>query len=162
MRPALDRRQLLGGGALLLGGYALAHLWGHRPLGAVESPFLGSSARTTLGAVFEALGPPGADVQPIVDGVDAFLGRGDPVVGEQLRLALGVLEHLGGAGPIGFSRFSRLDVDARRDVLESWRTSRIATKRQIADALRRVVLFTWYSLPSSWPAIGYDGPWVGR
>jgi len=158
-----SRRQVLGGGLLLIGGYALAHGWGHRPLEPVPSPFLGASARHTLGAVFEALAPDGASgLDEVVDGVDRFLSRGDPVQGEQLRLALGVLEHLGGAGVFSFSRFSRLDLAERRAVLESWRVSRVATKRQIADALRRVVLFTWYSLPQSWDSIGYDGPLVGR
>jgi len=158
----LNRRQLLGGGFLLAGGWALGQVVGHWPLGPAASPFLGASAHTTLLSVFEALLPEGTDAGPLTDGVDAFLANGDPVVGGQLRLALHVLEHLGGAGPLAFRRFSRQPRARRVEILEAWRLSGSATKRQIAVALRKVVLFTWYSSPASWASIGYDGPLVGR
>ena len=38
-----------------------------------------------------------------------------------------VLEHLGGAGPVAFARFSRLDRDRRRSVIEAWRSMLILT-----------------------------------
>lgn len=158
----LTRRQLLGGGLLLAGGWALGHVVGHWPLAPAASPFLGASAHQTLRAVFEALLPEGVDAAVLADGVDGFLAAGDPVVGGQLRLALHVLEHTGGAGPLAFRRFSRQPRARRVEVLEAWRVSGSATKRQIAVALRKVVVFTWYSSPASWGAIGYDGPLVGR
>lgn len=156
----LTRRQLMGGGLLLAGGFVLGHAIGHRPLAPVDS-FLGS-ARHTLAAAFEALLPSPERAEALAADVDAFLGAGDPVLSGQLRLALHVLEHLGGTGLFRFERFSRLSVERRAEVLEDWRSSRVGPKRQIGDAVRRVVLFTWYSHPDSWAAIGYDGPWVGK
>lgn len=157
----MDRRRLLlGGGALFAGGWLLAQAWGHRPMGALPSPFLGSSARRTLERALEVLLPDDAPVAEIALDVDRFLADGDPVVAHQLRLALGVLEHT--AGLPGFARFSRLDRGSRAAVLEAWRRSALGPRRQIADALRRVALFSWYARPESWAAIGYDGPWVGR
>ena len=158
----LTRRQLLGGGALLAGGWVLGQAVGHWPLASEASPFLGSSARHTLQAAFEALLPAEADAATLVEGVDRFLASGDPVLGGQLRLALHVLEHFGGAGPFAFRRFSRLPVARRAAVLGAWQRSAFTPKRQIAAAVRKVAVFTWWSSPASWPSIGYDGPWVSR
>jgi hypothetical protein len=155
----LTRRTLLGGGLLVGLGWATGQLWGHRPMAAIDSPFLGSAGRRTLEGALEALLPEGAAVETVAADVDRFLAAGDPVIGGQLVLALGALEHLGGAG---FRRFSRLSRDERTAVLEGWRTSALGPKRRIADALRRVALFSWYARPETWDRIGYDGPWVGR
>jgi hypothetical protein len=145
MNLPLTRRQLLGGGALLAGGFALAVAWGHRPL----------TGSGTLEAALDALLPEGAPVAAVAEDIDRFLAAGDPVVAGQLALALRVLEH-----GCGLVRFSRLDRAARVAVLEGWRSSALGTRRQIADALRRVALFSWYARPETWAAIGYDGPWV--
>lgn len=158
----LTRRQLLGGGVLLVGAYLGAFAWGHRPVEQRSSPFLGSAALVTLTAVFEALLPEEVECAELVAGVDAFLAEGDPILGGQLRLALGALEHLGGAGPLSFVGFSRLPRARRIEVLKAWHGSSWGTKRQIADAVRRVALFTYYTQPISWSAIGYDGPLVQR
>ncbi len=158
----LTRRQLLGGGLLLAGGFVLAHASGHRPMASVPSPFLGSSARRTLTSALEALLPDDADADAVAAGIDAYLAQGDPVVGSQLVLALGVLEHLGGASPLHVARFSRRPVAHRRQILEAWRRSSLGPKRQIADAVRRLGLFSYYGSKSAWTRIGYDGPWVGR
>ncbi len=148
----LSRRQLLGGGgSLLVAGYLSAFAWGHRPYGT-----------TTLTAAFEALLPVEADAAALAAGVEAFVRKGDPVLAGQLNAALVVLEHLGGAGPLTFRRFSRLPKSERLQIIDDWRASSTVTKRQIADAVRRTALFTWYSQPESWSSIGYEGPWVKR
>lgn len=157
-----SRRWFLGGGALLVGGTIVAHAVGHRPMAERASAFLGSSGRTTLEAVLEALLPEGAAVGEVAEGVEGFLAQGDPVQGGQLVLALAVLEHTGGVSLLSFSRFSRRTVEERRRILEGWRSSSLGTRRQIADALRRVALFSWYTREQTWPSLGYDGPWVGR
>lgn len=161
-RFPLSRRHLLGGGILLGAGWATAQLIGHRGLASVESPFLGSSARQTLEAVFEALLPAGVDAVACTEDVDAFLAAGDPVMGQQLALGLNVLEHWSGFGLFTFTRFTRMSIDQRLDVLDEWAQSGYGLQRQIAAAVRKVVLFTWYAKPESWEAIGYDGPLVGR
>lgn len=155
----LTRRSLVGGGAILVAGYALAHGWGHRPLGA------GPAARRTLASVLACQLPDSATtetIEALTDDVEAFLAAGDPVVAGQVRVALAALEHLGGAGPLSFARFSRRTREDQAAIVEAWRRSRLGPKRQIADAMRRIALFTWYAQPSTWAAIGYDGPWVGR
>ena len=111
----LTRRTLIGGGLLVGLGWATGQLWGHRPMAAVDSPFLGSAGRRTLEGALEALLPEGAPVDVVAADVDRFLAAGDPVIGGQLVLALGALEHLGGAG---VRRFSRLSRDERTAVLE--------------------------------------------
>jgi hypothetical protein len=158
----LSRRSLLGGGVLLAAGYAIGHGWGHRPVPGSGGAFLAASPLATLSAALEALLPEGAPAAAIARDVDGFLASGDPVLGSQLSLALRILEHTAGAGPLGFHRFTRLDPAGRRGVLERWRGSGFGPKRQIADAVRRVALFSYYSRPEIWPALGYDGPLVGR
>ena len=158
----ITRRHLLGGGLLLAGGWVYAQAFGHRGFPALDSPFLGTSGHHTLQAALEALLPRPEDAVGMADDVDAFLAAGDPVLGGQLVLGLTVLEHTGGAGPFSFNRFSRLPIARRALVLEGWRRSILPPRRQIADALRRIAFFTLYARPSSWEAIGYDGPMVMR
>jgi hypothetical protein len=158
----LTRRSLLGGGLFLAASYAAGHAWGHRSLRGPDGAFLAASPLATLSAALEALLPEGAPVDAMARDVDGFLAAGDPVLAGQLSVALRVLEHAGGAGILGFRRFSRLDPAARRGVLDRWIVSRIGPKRQIADAVRRVALFSYYARPETWPALGYDGPLVGR
>ncbi len=142
---------------MLLGaGYVSAHLWGHRPMDARESPFLGSSGRQTLVALGEALLPTPEDAAWAAEAIDDFLAQGDPVLSEQMRLALGVLEHW--PGGLRFSRFSRLSIPERQQVLKCWAKSMVGARRQIAAAMNKAVLFTHYARPESWAAIGYPGP----
>ena len=158
--PPFDRRAVLLGGGALAAGWVVGQLVGHRPLRAVGSPFLGSAGRTTLAAALEALLPDGAPFDQVAGDVDQFLAGSDPVLGGQLVLALTVLEHSADLGPLSFRRFSRLDRVERTAVLEAWRTSSVGLRRQIADAVRRLALFSWYTRPDAWARIGYDGPWV--
>ena len=158
--PPITRRQLLGGGVLLACGWLGAVAIGHRPL--VGTGGVLGAGRHTLAAAFEILLPAQADCAQLAAEVDAFLGEGDPVLAGQLRTALALLEHTGGARPWRVQRFSLQSRQARQAVLSRWRVSRLGVHRQIADAVRRVALFTWYSNPASWDSIGYDGPWVGR
>lgn len=156
----LSRRHLLGGGALAGLAWLGVTLWGHRAMPDAASPCLGAAARTTLTAALEVF-LPSADLAPsVAEGVDRFLAGGDPYAPAQLRLALGVLEHLGGRGVVPHTRFSRLSLQDRAAVLSAWERSGWSLKRQIFQALRRLSAFSWYADPRSWDHIGYDGPWV--
>jgi hypothetical protein len=137
-----------------------AQLFRHRPLATLDSPFLGSSGRRTLLAAFEALLPTSDGAEEMVDEVDRALAEGDPILAGQLRVALRLLEHLGGGGMLSFGRFSRLRPARRADVIAGWRRSSFAVKRKIAGAVQRVVMFTYYTRSEAWARIGYDGPWV--
>lgn len=155
----LTRRQLLGGGALLLAGYAGAFAFGHWPRTGA-SPALGATARGTLEAAFELLLDDAEGARVAAEGVDGFLADGDPVARSGLSAALLLLEHTGGLGPAGFKSFSRLGRADRAAVLRDWEGSSWAVRRQIFQALRRAASFAHYANPSAWAEIGYDGPWV--
>ncbi|HET7462002.1 MAG TPA: GMC family oxidoreductase, partial [Longimicrobium sp.] len=77
---------------------------------------------------------------------------------------LAVLDHpataaLTSAVPVRFSRMP----PARQDAwLAGWETSRIPVRRTIFQALRRLVLSTFYSDPATYAEIGYRGPLHGR
>jgi hypothetical protein len=156
---ALSRRVVLVSAGSLGLGWLLGQAWGHRPVPGPEGQVLGQGALATLTAALEVFLPQGAPIAQIASDIDAFLAQSDPVLVEDLSMALLVLEHAGGAG---FQRFSRLSPAERTEILASWQRSSLLTKRRIADALRRTAVFTWYARPESWPSIGYDGPWVGR
>lgn len=162
MPPTLDRRQVLGGGVLLVAAWTGAFVVGHWP-GAPDtpSPSLGASARATLASALEVLLPDPEMAQTVAADVDTALAA-DPVGAAQLTLALQALEHLGGAGLFTFTTFSSRDREERRAILDAWADSRLAFKRQVFAAMRRLAAFAWYARPESWAAIGYDGPWVGR
>jgi len=157
----LNRRQLLGGGLLFVGAWVSAQLFGHRPLTSpTHGPFLGDSARGTLEAAFRFFLPTPEQASHYTGEVDRFLAEGDPLLGGQLILALWVLEHLGGFGPLSFRRFSRRSAEAQAEVLMAWEVSGIGLKRQIFQALRKTTLFTCYSDPAQWTRLGYEGPWI--
>lgn len=59
-------------------------------------------------------------------------------------------------------RFSRLDLGRRRAFFEGWATSRLLPLRAAYAALKALVMISYWTRPAAWPAIGYDGPWVGR
>jgi hypothetical protein len=59
-------------------------------------------------------------------------------------------------------RFSRLGVAARRAHLERWARSRLLPLRAGYAALKTLALLAYYTRPETWPAMGYDGPWIGR
>ena len=147
----MDRRRLLTGGLATL---VVALGASHSPMSALDSPFLGSSPRRTLGALFEVMLPDATAAERLADGVDTFLLGEDPLLAADLRMALVTLEHG------GLVRFSRLSPEARTRRLQAWETSPVGVKRQIVQALRKVTMFTFYADPASWEAIGYEGPWV--
>ncbi len=152
----LDRRQVLGGGLLFLGGAALGLAL--RPAREGTGTALGDRLGV-LESVLEVFLPEGEGPR-VAAGVDAFLvDVGDPVLVGELLLGLGVLDHLGGGL---FRRFSLRPLDERREVLESWSLSELGLKRQLFQAMRRLSLFSYYSDPVTWSHTGYDGTWVGR
>jgi hypothetical protein len=159
---APSRRVVLVSAGSLGLGWLLGQAWGHRPVAGPDGASLSQAALATLTAALEVFLPEGAPVSQIAADIDTFLAHSDPVMVEDLSVALLVLEHSGGAGPLSFSRFSRLSLPQRAEVLARWQRSSLLTRRRIADALRRTAVFTWYARPESWPSIGYDGPWVSR
>ena len=148
----LSRRHLLTGSLALaaLGGLVAM---GHRPVEGPDAQALTEAQLATLVACFECLLPEAGPAQELAQGVDAFLVS-DPFAAGELGMALSVLEHW------GWTRFSRLSFEQRVDRLKAWEASPVGLQRQIFQALRRTAVFSWFSGPKAWEAIGYDGPWV--
>ncbi|HEX8242954.1 MAG TPA: GMC family oxidoreductase N-terminal domain-containing protein, partial [Longimicrobium sp.] len=106
--------------------------------------------------------PPAPDGQAAVlaRAVEQRLGGIDPVQARLIATLLTVLDHpatalLTRGVPVRFSRMA----PARQDAwLRGWELSRIPARRTIFQALRRLVLSTWYARPESYADIGYLGP----
>ena len=60
------------------------------------------------------------------------------------------------------TRFSELDLAGRSACLQALCDSRYALPREIYAGLRQLCLFAFYCADASWPALGYDGPWIER
>jgi choline dehydrogenase-like flavoprotein len=91
---------------------------------------------------------------------EARLLAGDPVLTKQIATLLSILDHpavcaLTSALP---TRFTRMAPARQERWLRGWETSRIPARRTIFQALRRLILSTWYARPEVYPSIGYRGP----
>jgi choline dehydrogenase-like flavoprotein len=97
-------------------------------------------------------------------GVQARLAAIDPAQAALVARLLTVVDHpVTAAVTCGVPvRFSRMPA-ARQDAwLAGWGTSRIPARRSIFQALRRLVLSTFYARPESYAGIGYAGPLHAR
>ena len=82
-----------------------------------------------------------------------------PDVKEDIRTAVRILEYL----PLIYGklrRFSGLSLSDRQDVLRQAFQSRFEIPRVVTSSLRLMVLLFYYGHPSSWQAIGYEGPFA--
>ncbi|MDB4949091.1 MAG: hypothetical protein JWM27_1740 [Gemmatimonadetes bacterium] len=104
--------------------------------------------------------PDPADASALADAVLARLAAGDPDKAALVSGLLGLVASPatalltgGGAG-----RFARMS-GARQDAwLRRWEASRIPLRRTVFQALRRLVISTWYGQSRSHADIGYLGP----
>lgn len=165
---AMSRRRFLRGAAVLgaLAGAGLGASACSRgtETGSDARPLLALTAAQarTLGAVADAVVPtqpgfPDAQQAQVVRRFDEELSFVAPSIRDDLRAALGVLEY----APLlygHFSRFSALDLAARRQVLQAMNTSRVELLRAIGSNAKILVQFFYFSHPSVWAATGYDGP----
>jgi hypothetical protein len=110
---------------------------------------------------------PGEDGMPngialgVPQRVDEEVWAASPKIQSDLKAALLLLEH---APPlVGFaSRFTHLDVDARRACLRAMLAADKEVLVEAATALKQMIHLFTYARDEAWPAIGYDGPRVGR
>lgn len=113
-------------------------------------------------AAVRILGLP-EDTQNDVGGfIDGLLYELPPTSQRQARLMLRVVEHgthLFDLKPKRFTRLSPADQDA---YLRGWMESSLGARRVIFRALKTLAALGYYAQPDAWPAIGYDGPWLGR
>jgi choline dehydrogenase-like flavoprotein len=90
----------------------------------------------------------------------ARLEDGDPVLRDQVATLLSLFGHAFStfvtAGRV--RRFAELDPATQDRVLHAWGGSRVALRRTIYQALRRLILSTYYAMPFAHGAIGFRGP----
>jgi hypothetical protein len=167
--PELTRRALLARSLVALGSAATLPAIagacapsrvppaGLRVLALGEWQVLAALADTVVprGGAF-ALGA--ADVD-LAARIDALLAAQPRELAAGARGALLFLEY--GAPLLGgrLARFSRLG-DADREAVFAALPASFGLARRVYAGLRGLCLFAFYALPESWPAIGYDGPWV--
>ena len=162
---------------LLLGGFgagvfvAAASGWAWLSVGYSLPPdtiavALSEKELAVVAALTEAL-VPGEDGMPnglalgVPQRVDEEVWAAPPAIQSDLKAALLLLEH---APPlIGFaSRFTHLDVEARRACLRAMLGSDKAVLVEAAAALKQMIHLFTYARDEAWPAIGYEGPRVDR
>ncbi|MCK6545001.1 pyridoxal-phosphate dependent enzyme [Myxococcota bacterium] len=152
------RRVLLGSGvaaivaASRLGGYPPLPSWQGRVLSAREAQIVSAAAEALVTA------RPGPGPVEIAANVDRYLVSMPPEVQLQIHALLALVEH--GTTPLGlwWSRLTSLDVAARASFLASL-AARGGLLAQAARGLRDLVMLGFYQSPSTWPELGYDGPW---
>jgi choline dehydrogenase-like flavoprotein len=125
---------------------------------------LAPRARACLEAVCRRTVPVAFDraVAPLPDlraRVEARILRLAPDRRRRLERLLLMLGGPFGARALGVpGRFDRLDPVAQDAALERMQHSPIAARRAAFQALRRLILATYYAEPVAWPSIGYPGP----
>jgi choline dehydrogenase-like flavoprotein len=92
--------------------------------------------------------------------VESRLASGDPALAAQVGTLLSLFDHpltalLFTGRP---RRFTTLGADDQDAWLRAWGRSRLPLRRTVYQALRRVILSTFYAMPVSHPAIGFRGP----
>lgn len=124
-----------------------------------------SSAQVaTLEALCRRLVPlpdePDPSAAVLARAVEARLAAGDPELARRVAALLTVLDHpltcaLTAGRP---GRFTTMPPERQDRWLRGWETSRVPVRRTLFQALRRLVLCTWYARPDTYPGIGYRGP----
>jgi hypothetical protein len=153
----VDRRRLIGALAGLgaLGALGLA---GRCRPGGGEGLALSAAERSTLLGALEALLPDPGRAPALLEAIDAALVEEDPLLVDQLGLALAALEQ----GHLGWRAFSALELEARVERLADWEGSDLVWRRAVFQALRRLAMFACFADPGAWEELGYPGPWVRR
>lgn len=90
--------------------------------------------------------------------MDLYLAGADQEVQDQFHQLLSVFNSGIGAFffDLRFSTFVGMSSADRASYLQDWLESPIGFRRTAFMALKRVAASSYYSHPSSWPAIGYD------
>ncbi len=161
-QPLLPRRRVLGiaAGTLIAGAGIGLRLTGYPPWTGWSGAVLTRWEAWVVTAAAEALlqSPGDPATAAVAERVDRFLtGMPSPVL-QQVHAMLALVEHgtpLGGRLP----RFTRLGPAERVAFLDGLE-ARGGLLAQAALGLRDLCLLGYYGQPSSWSALGYEGPRV--
>jgi len=159
----MQRRQLLQSGALA----GLAPLLPRLGAADLVGNWDGDAWDVALAVADALFGPLGA---PFPDPASTdfariyrdFLQGLAPELQHDLELVLRVVEY---SPPLiigRFARFRSLDRRARSGHLDKLSRHPIAPLRTAARALHMLLAPLYFSTDETWPALGYDGPWVDR
>lgn len=167
---AMTRRGFLG---LSAGGAALLALGG---VGVALQPTVARTSAVALRALtprqFSVLAafadracpggdgfPTAAEVQ-VAEKVDGLLATMHPADAAELGQALLLFDNaLVGLLMDGrLATFSAAAPDVQDATIMAWRTSKIATRRQVYKAIRGLVAASYYASPETYAAVGYPGP----
>jgi hypothetical protein len=99
------------------------------------------------------------DIGGFIDGLLADL---PPTSQSQARLMLRVVEHGTHLFDLKPRRFTRLSAAEQDAYLRGWMESTLGARRIIFRALKTLAALGYYAQTSSFAAVGYDGPWLGR
>ncbi|MFT3767084.1 MAG: pyridoxal-phosphate dependent enzyme [Minicystis sp.] len=161
--PALlTRRRVILGLAAVAAAGIVVRTSGYAALPGFPGEVLSTWQAHVLRAAAEALLPPDTGPDPIAAipaNVDRYLTGMPPKVKREAKAMLALIEHgttlFGGKLP-RFSRISAADREAYLNRLEA----RGGLYSQASRALRDLVMLGYYQQPSTWPALGYEGPRV--
>jgi hypothetical protein len=116
--------------------------------------------RAAAGRILAGAGD-GPGAEEVARRADAELAEIDALARAGVRQALLVVEY--GTALRGHVRpFSALPPERQDRVLDGLARSRLQSARVAFAAVKLLACFYHYSDPGTWPALGYDGPWVGR
>ena len=135
-----------------------------------RTPVLPAAAARVTAALAQAFVPSAAEGGPPLDpaspAVLAGVAASLATLPWEERLGAHVLLRALRYAPFVFGpargRLDRLPVAARRATLERMRTSRLGLVRYLLFCVKGLVAMAYYARPEVWPAIGYDGPYLGR
>lgn len=166
----LSRRRVLfglGGAALLTCGSGLAWVKLGYKLPANAVPVgLSQKELCVVAAIVEALLPEDGDLPSglslsIHQRIDEEVWSASPELAADLKSALSLIEHI--PPFFGFwGRFTRLSPEERLACYEALLLASPSPVVAAAVAYKQMCSLFYYSHPSVWPAIGYDGAWVPR
>lgn len=157
----ISRRQAL---ALLAAAAALLGLPDEALAGDDPPPVAAFDADDTriLRLVLDAIFGPGAERTDAVAALGVTLGYLDEERQALIVQLPGLLDQLSRVlVPTGVA-WSALDAEGRARALVDWERSPLGFRRQVFQALRQLLLFAAHTDPSTWPMVGYPGPWLGR
>lgn len=129
--------------------------------------FLSNGESLTLSQFALRVLPPGGDIPSsaeetqVVKKIDEALSIEDKDVQKQFSGALFIFEYASLLS-LRFSRFSALDEAEQIRVMREWSQSRWLVKRSIFNAMKDLCMFMFYTTPSVWQYMGYEGPLIQR
>jgi choline dehydrogenase-like flavoprotein len=100
--------------------------------------------------------------EAVADAIAPFVAALSEADRRRLRFLLRAIEYGAPFVTGRLRRFTRLSAPEQASYLRRWAESGLQPLRQGAAALKALAAIAHYGLESSWPAIGYDGPWLGR